>query len=307
MDNILADSVSVIIPSYGREESILRCVNSVVLSDREAIANLEIVIVSSGYDQSLYSELARVVVSYGHSFCHIDPGFIQSTSRSRNLGAEASSSEYLYFLDDDNTVASNTITGLYQSLVKWEDACMVAPVMFYGDAPDTIWCAGGYRTKLLMRTIFRREIPTPIPERLESDDFPNCFMVRRREFNAIGGFDEDQFPQMFEESDLAKRLKYLTGCRSFCVPEYSVWHHMSMARYRRYHVDSPEKAFLMARQRIRFLNMYGSQTQKWVARLGGNWLYLLYYSLIICSAPRKTRWTIWRAYLLGTLKSGQLK
>lgn len=291
--------VSTVVPSYGRPSDIMRCIASITQASLVPSLLLEVIVVSNGYDEGTYASLTRLVEGAGIIFHLVRPSEILSTSESRNLGASAATGQYLLFVDDDNVVGSSVLTLLCNALDSWKDAYMVAPVMYYGEAPEQIWCAGAYRTKLLMRTKWRRQLPTPLPERLASDDFPNCFMVRTRDFRTIGGFDVVKFPQMFEEADLAKRLEAAIGGSAYCVPQSSVWHYIDRAPHRLYHMDSPEKAYQIARNRKVFIVNHGTPRQRAIAMFLGNWLFAIPYCFALRSAPKKERLVTMRAYLRG--------
>jgi GT2 family glycosyltransferase len=202
------------------------------------------------------------------------------------------------FLDDDNEVAANTIWELCRALGQWSDTVMVGPAMYYATARDKIWCAGVERSRLLMRTSFRTRLPTPIPERLPSEDFPNGFMVRREQFEAVGGFDAIGFPQHMEESDLARRLGSLAGQVAYCVPTAKVWHSIDISLAHRLHLHDPARAYWTANGRAYFTAVYGTRLQWFLYAAVGQWALA---ALHVCAAfgGSRSRGAVALSYLRG--------
>jgi glycosyltransferase involved in cell wall biosynthesis len=97
MDNL---KVSVVIPSYNRYEYLLNAINSVL---DQTYTNIEIIVVNDGSTQKEYfaNELPA-----GVKIIHINrdqtPNWGGSRPAVRNYGIEASSGDYIAFLDDDD-------------------------------------------------------------------------------------------------------------------------------------------------------------------------------------------------------------
>lgn len=293
-------TVSAIVPSFGRPDRVVECVSALAAAD-PVPSGFEVVVVTCGYSRGLVDRirsLGRPEVRV--HFVVLDAP--RPVSESRNIGAEAAQGEALLFVDDDNYLSPETPSLLVGALDSWSDADVVAPVMFFAESPDSIWCAGLSRTRFLMRTKWVRAIP-PGAVRISSEDFPNCFMVRSREFSAVGGFDSSTFPEAYEEADLARRLHRCFGRQAFCVARASAWHHISAAPHRRYHLDSPVKAYRHARNRRLFIRLYGSRLQCALDGLVGRWLMLAAYTYAMRTAPRAIRRSLWEAYARGAIET----
>jgi GT2 family glycosyltransferase len=289
--------VSVITPSYQRFSALLACVESVQRSSPLPDGGIEIVVVTSGYSAEelgiLRSRDCRIV----------DVAEPLSTSQSRNMGASSSSGEYLLFLDDDNVVAPNSIWLLWQSLVSWSDAVVVGPAMYYGADPDRLWCAGVHRSRVLMKTTFRRKLPEVLPERMSSEDLPNCFMVRRSDFYSVDEFDAVRFPQQWEEADLAHRLVRATGGSVYVIPSARIWHHIETQLAQRLHLRNGGRAYLCARGRAMFTATHGDWLQ-WVAYIvAAQWMFAGLYLGAALGLPTHQRDSVVRGYLRG-LRAG---
>lgn len=302
---VVPGRVSAIVPSFGRQEAVLRCITSLAASDPLPPGGLEIVIVSSGYKQDLLDAL-RAAARPGVTVNLVVLAKQRLVSWHRNLGAAESSGEWLLFIDDDNEVAPDTVECLRVALSDWVDAAMVAPVMYYRAEPTWIWCAGGRRTAILARTRMRTELPRPKPERLASVDFPNCFMVRADEFAVIGGFDDEWFPVAYEEADLAARLVIHRGGTAFCVTAAAVWHDIEITAARRYHLTSATNAYQFARNRQLYLDRHGSPLQRVASQWIGRWLFLAAYLFAVRTAPKGRRRSLAAAHFRGFREGRQL-
>lgn len=293
MANNASLMVSVVIPSYGNFAGLLRCLDSVQSSTRMPHGSFEEVVVTSGYtDEEVESLRFR-----GSRVTQLDRP--APTSLSRNIGAESCTAKFLLFLDDDNVVAPDAIFLLSEALSRWDDAVVVGPAMYYGTAPDRLWCAGVRRSRVLMKTTFRTQLPDPTPERMSSDDFPNCFMVRRKEFETINGFDALRFPQQWEEGDLARRLAGRFGGAAFVVPQSRIWHYIELPLVRRLHLRNGDRAFLVARGRAMFTALHGDSLQ-WLAYLvAAQWMFGAFYLSTTLSLPRSQRTSVLVGYLKG--------
>jgi len=100
--------VSVIIPAYNVEKYIEGCVNSVI---NQSLDEIEIIIVNDGStDKTL-----NVVSDIRKSSNKVDLINIKNSgvSEARNIGLSNSKGKYLFFLDGDDWIESNTLEELY--------------------------------------------------------------------------------------------------------------------------------------------------------------------------------------------------
>jgi GT2 family glycosyltransferase len=292
--------VSVIIASFDRVQRLIECMGSVTRSEPLPAGGIQVIVVTSTYSTS---ELAEIEMA-GATVVHLESRTFASAAH--NAGVRVATGEYLLFLDDDNVVATDTVWRLSESLREWPDAVLVGPVMYYGAAPDRIWCAGVIRSRVLMRTRFVTKLPDPLPNRLNSEDFPNCFMVRRDAFNLVGGFDDARFPHHMAESDLARRLILATGNRVYCVPRARVWHFIGLSFARRLHATDLERAYMVGRDRAVFTALYANHIQ-WLGYVAiAQWVLaaVQLYALLFQSSGGRIN--LARAILRGQLRGLQL-
>ncbi len=226
-------------------------------------------------------------------------------SRARNLGAQASSGRFLFFLDDDNVIDSEAACWLVDSMAEDPRLGLVSPLVFYLASGERIWSAGVRRGRLSSITTFpgrgatRRDLL--LHKEDSCDDFPDAYMVRRSLFNEVGGYDEVHFPIHYEESDLCRRVKN-AGYGLTLVPEATVWHDVplpgvSEATARQHHVHTPQRAFFAGRNRVLFSflherSMFPAFLLLFLAPL------TMYYLVVITSGAASSR-TATRTYLGG--------
>jgi GT2 family glycosyltransferase len=272
-----------------------RCIDSIRASDTPPGGGIEILVVTSGCTHAERESLES------RSCIVIELPQPVPTSQSRNIGAEQATGKVILFLDDDNVVAKDAISILANRLQSWRDSVLLGPAMFYGAAPNRLWCAGVRRSRILMKTSFRRAFPEPLPDRMPSDDFPNCFMVQRDDFAAVRGFDSERFPQQWEEGDLARRLVGATGRSVFVVPEARVWHFIDLPLVRRLHLRDERRAFLVARGRAMFTAVHGDRVQ-WVAYLlAAQWMFGAFYLAAAFTLPRRQWANVFAGYIRGMI------
>jgi GT2 family glycosyltransferase len=255
---------------------------------------VEAIVVTSGYSSG---ELARIQGLADQVIVLSSPAQV---SESRNRGAQAAGAPLVAFVDDDNVLDETCLAELAAVLDERRDVALVGPAMYYLAEPERLWCAGVSRSRLLMRTHFRTSITSDMPTLLPTDDLPNCFMVRRKQFLAIGGFDAQTFPRHFEESDLARRLERDGSGRAVVCLAARVWHDISPDLLRRMHMTSPQAAYLIARSRNLFADRYATSTQRRLNRYLGRWIFAAVYVLTALRADRSTsgRRVAWQ-YLRG--------
>jgi GT2 family glycosyltransferase len=220
-------------------------------------------------------------------------------SAARNAGASKALGKYLLFLDDDNVIASDSITPLVKCLDENPDVSIVGPVTYYADDPTRIWCAGISRSRILGRTRFRTRLPIPAPAMLPSDDYPNCFMMRARDFVAIGGFDEGLFPMHYEEADLAARLREANFGSPVCVTASSVWHSARLRLTGRLRLYDPDRAYVSARARCLFTARHEGAVAWALYVLVGQFVVGTTYIATALMTSGDARWLIIRSYLRG--------
>lgn len=287
--------ISVIIPSVDRWGRLVDCVDSVMASGIHLADGLEIIVVAAGYDEAQMRALSNRDIRV------LALSAVVPVSEARNLGAAVATGYHILFLDDDNVVDPHALVRLAAAFEERPDSILVGPVMYYGDEPERVWCAGVHRSRFLLRTCLVTAVGARAgtADYVPSEDFPNCFMVRREAFMRIGGFDSQRFPQHYEEADLARRLVKENGGTVYCVAQAKIWHFIGVALSRRLHLKNVRMAYLVARNRAVFTALYGDRIQRWIYVLIGMWLFAAVYLLAACQIQGRQRSAIMGSYMRG--------
>ena len=193
-------------------------------------------------------------------------------SASRNFGARFAAGHYLFFMDDDNFASPGLVDILAAVLDDDETVVEVGPAMYYADDPNRVYCFGVKHAALSSRTVWVRTVPADGSRLIPSDALPNAFMVRREQFDAVGRFDEVNFPMDFEESDLALRLRRAFRGRVVCSLDAQVWHKTSLSGVTRLVPKSPERSYYSARNRPIFVAQHSGWLPWAVYVIAGQWV-----------------------------------
>jgi len=228
----------------------------------------------------------------------------------RNRGWRAAQADLCVFVDDDNTVASETLAALEHA------ACditigLVAPVIYEAANPSRIWCAGIRRSSWTTRTTFlHRGASRPPAEALwPTDDMPDAFAVPRQVLMRIGGFDEVRFPFHYEEADLCMRIR-LSGLKAVVVGKATAWHNsnvnssLGLELSRAFELSGRHRVELMVRARVAFHRLYSTSPQRLVS-LGA---FIPVYTLIaIVTSIRIPKPLHFRVEVIRAIVSGFVK
>ena len=103
--------VSVIVPVYGVEKYIHQCIDSIL---NQTLDDIEILLIDDGSKDGSRS----IIQSYeeNNDYIHYVHKKNGGVSSARNLGLELIDSEYVTFVDGDDTVSDNYIERFVQAL-----------------------------------------------------------------------------------------------------------------------------------------------------------------------------------------------
>ena len=106
--NKIMDKISVIIPTYKTDTYFDTCLQSVL---NQTYANLEIIIINDGNEAEFTNQLIDAA-SKDERIKLIHHNKRQGVAFARNRGLKEATGKYLYFLDSDDYIASNTLAQL---------------------------------------------------------------------------------------------------------------------------------------------------------------------------------------------------
>lgn len=175
--------VSVVMPTYRRENTLKRAIKSVL---GQTYKNLELIVVNDNGDDGWFTPIVRDIVGACSKIDGrvrlLEPSVHKNGAFARNRGVEAASGELLAFLDDDDWWEPEKIAHQVESFVSLSDdwgvvSCRVK--RYRGDELLSILPKhpDGYVYKDVMLIV---------------SDFPTgTLMVRQSLFDEVGGFDEN--------------------------------------------------------------------------------------------------------------------
>ena len=296
--------ISVIIPTYNRASMVCECVASVLAT---GWPELDLIVVDDFSPDNTAEELKR---RFGQDrrvrYLRNERNSFQAVSR--NNGAKVATGEYFFFLDDDNKVDTAVFTELIAVFGRHPDAGVVAPLAIHQrpGKENVIWTLGSDFNRWTsqprdnMPNLPAGELPAE-PVEWPTTYSPNAFLVPRRVFEEVGGFNEG-YVQIFEESDfgwnvveaghgawIAARAVtiHLGFLESGCTPEL-----------RQLGIEKPYRTFCFARNRLRFARRHFSFLQILSVAFVFAPLSAAYYCAV---AIKNSRFDIAWAYLKGTL------
>ncbi len=274
--------VSVIIPTLNRSEETMLCVASVLESSYK---NLEIIVVDNNSEDNTVSSLKNKF-RREESFQIIESKKNLGAGGGRNLGAKHASGELLLFLDSDNIVEKSMVERLSLFISENKECGMVGPLMLYQKNPKMIWLSFADIDMFTSQAKYKgtgkniRSIKSADPIRV--GHLPNCFMVRKDDFKAAGGFDE-KYLVMFEEADIAEKIKNKLGKSIILLPKAITFHDVPLpvkkGRDEYLGFRSDKRVFLTARNRIYFMRKNANFLQFLIFLLIFNPLNIIYYVL----------------------------
>jgi glycosyltransferase involved in cell wall biosynthesis len=190
-------SVSVIVPTYNRENELRRCLDSLVT---QTFRDFEVLVCDDGSTDNT-SEVIKDYVSVLDITCDYAENF-GGPARPRNRGIRLARAAYIAFLDSDDW---------------WAPAKLERSVCFLKAGADVVyhdlWNVLRSDQKLFKRRITSDQPVAPMFESLlcSANSIPNSsIVVRVSSLRAIGGICEDKELIAVEDFDMLLRLSKVT-------------------------------------------------------------------------------------------------
>ncbi len=310
--NEVKPRISVVVPTFKREKSLLRTVESIVASNYN---NVELIIVDMGnLSNSASSSLKKIGQETGVKIEILHCGNVY-VSNAINLGLPHTSSNLILLCSDDVVLEKDTIQNLVNILLVNGDIGIICPICCYLKDKNRIWWAG---SKINMWTSKMRfygvDSPFPLTEIFDSDTFTTVALVRRELFyNKDRGkmffVDPNEFPIHYEEVDFSFRAK-AKGWKVCITKRAKAYHDVPTPEggdvLRVFGVHTPKRAYFSLRNRVIFHKKYSTFWQFLAFILVFVLLFLLYYPNVILfksKRPIAERIKILRSYLRGFIDS----
>lgn len=236
--------VAVVIPSIGKSPHLVKLVRQLRHQDG---VRTNVVVCMSG-TQPPSSLAGQGLVRYSKRR--------ELVSVARNEGANIARGDFICFVDDDNEVPAGMVKELASLLMGSPDVVLAGPAMYYFTDHGRPFCLGASYGRGWGRTQLYLGRRAPEGSLVDCDSMPNIFMVRRRDFERVGGFDTQDFPMDMEEADLAYRLRRTLGGRIVCDMRTYAYHDASLGLVPSLAPRGWERCYFTGRNRPVFVGKY---------------------------------------------------
>lgn len=110
-------TVSVIVATYRREESLKRALESLV---NQTYKSTEIIVVDDNADKEWNKKVEIIIneINQIHSIIYIKNETNKGSAETRNIGIKSASGEYITFLDDDDIYLPNKIKNQVENMIE---------------------------------------------------------------------------------------------------------------------------------------------------------------------------------------------
>lgn len=188
------DLVSVIIPTYNREKTILASIDSVL---NQTYTNLECIVVDDCSTDNT-QDLVRAITDRRLKYIRCD--FNVGSSKARNVGINIAAGNYITFNDSDS---------------YWNKDKLEKQINYFGECPECgmVYCRFWYRTpetdRILPSMKYKKtELEGHIYERLLRGNVvdTSAMMIKKEVIIKVGSFAEDI--KSIEDYELALRIAY---------------------------------------------------------------------------------------------------
>ena len=204
--------VSVIVATYKRDDILLRALTSLATQTYE---NFEIILVDDNANSDWNTRVSRVVEGFKADYPEIALKYIvnetnQGSAKTRNIGINASSGEFITFLDDDDIYLPENLQRQVENMLSTgADFGITDLDMFYD---DETFCEKRVRD-FIKSTKKEALIKYHLMHHLAGTD---TMIFKKDYLLKIGGFDPidvgDEFYLMFKAIENGGKFTYLKGC-----------------------------------------------------------------------------------------------
>lgn len=170
-----------------------------------------------------------------------------------NLATKAAHAKYLFLLNSDAYVLPGALGPMIERLEADEKVGIVAPTVFLTDGKTPQ--PGGFGKFPTPWRIITRQSTKPVSMAEAEWATGAALMLRRAEFQLLGGFDESIF-MYFEDVELCHRF-YEAGLKLAFAPDAKVIHHVGLSRKSNWQMKKSYYAALMQYLRLTHCSLFG--------------------------------------------------
>jgi len=244
-----APPVYVVMLTWNRVDDTLACIASLVQSSYQPI---RIIVCDNGSTdgtpqvlRTSYPLIQIIELGHNHGF-----------AAGANVGlrqALADGADQILLINNDTIVAASMVAHLVAAAAP--DVGIVAPMIYFADAPNIIWSIGGLRSPWTLEQAgdWRGRCDRGAwPDIVARDFVTGCAMLlSATALRTVGLFDE-RFFMYYEDSDLCVRMQR-GGYRILMVPAARMWHKVARSSGG---ADSSAERYAMARSSVLFFRKH---------------------------------------------------
>ncbi len=226
--------------------------------ERLTYKNIEVIIVDNGSKEDLSSQLDE---SYDIQSLNIitskeNLGF----AGGNNLGIKEAKGEYLYFVNNDTELPSDSIQPILERFASDHSIGIISPKIKYFTSPEIIQYAGYSSINPFTARNFaigHKEMDKGQHDIAKQTHYAHgAAMMVKREIIASVGMMPELFFLYYEELDWCEQIKR-EGYKIYYEPKALIYHKESMSVGK----DSPLKTYYLTRNRILFMRRNFSRFQ----------------------------------------------
>ena len=262
--------VAIVIVNWNGKEVTLECLRSL---RAVPYANRTIIVVDNGSTdgsrEAITGEFPGATVLAMASNLRFAGGNNAGMRHALEVGAE-----FVLLLNNDTVVAPDFLNCMVERMQSDPAIGIVAPAIYYHDAPDRFWFAGG-RISLWLGTAWHtgiREVDRGQYNAARAVDYASgcCILIRRSVVDRIGMLDES-FYMYGEDADWSMKTRR-AGYSIVFEPRAKVWHKLSVSAGGHLSFYKMKNKFL---SNFRFFARYAS----WYHWLVFPWLSILAHAV----------------------------
>ena len=217
--------LSIIIVNYNTKNLLLKCLNSITSSLKDAKLVYEIIVIDNGSKDGSVQQIKDQSASWQtKNKSHEEKiKIIQNQKnagfgKANNQGVKIAKGEYLLFLNTDIEVLDDGVWKLFQFIKNNSSVSAAGGKLYNEDQSEQFSCGSFFDLPVVFASLFLKGDKigltrySPVEERKVDWVSGSCLIVRKKDFQELTGFDERIFMYM-EEVDLlfrAKKKGYLT-------------------------------------------------------------------------------------------------
>ena len=225
--------VSIIIVSYNTKRLTLNCIDSIYKYTKNL--KFEIIVVDNNSTDGSREKLSRKY-SDKKTFKFVKSSENVGFGAANNLGVKKAKGQYLLFFNSDTELKDNFLNEIIDWMDKNPETGISSCALKNSDGSMQI--TGGYFPNLFRVAIWMTIQDLPMMDTLIKPFHPRTayisnreldwvtgafFLVRKKVFDSLKGFDQDYF-MYTEEVDFCYRAKRL-GWKVSLLPQWSIIHH----------------------------------------------------------------------------------